>query len=260
MSYLRRFADYPREVGKHTPEFIARLESCSVVKGDVPIGVAADPLHKHPMDQFYYVLEGELGVQLGSERITAMPDTLIRVPADTPHYAFNDGDIEVNQVELVVPSPPPAKAGEMLKLVELVDETGESAPEGCVKPVAEDGWKQLAAGMESQLLANKATGSQDALVAAVRQQPAPDGFEPGYHLHEFDELLFVLEGSLVVDVAGERYNPGKHELVVMPARVPHRAWNAGPGVERHITVLAAHPSSPNMADWTVNVDFSIATA
>jgi quercetin dioxygenase-like cupin family protein len=63
------------------------------------------------------------------------------------------------------------------------------------------------------------------------------------HIHSFDQFYFVLDGTLTIEVANRRYEADKYDLVVLPAGVPHRNWNAGPGVERHIALLVPEPDA-----------------
>ncbi|MFF0223273.1 cupin domain-containing protein [Streptomyces sp. NPDC004629] len=256
MRYVRSFADHPTDPAVHQPEFLAHLESCSVIKGGIPAGTQADPLHYHPVDQFYYVLEGTIEVQLGTERLRAEPHTLVRIPARTPHFAANPGTDHVLQVELLLPTHVPATGGRMTKLVEYCDDLGGPPPTGCLRPVATDGWLRPLpeVGVEMQVLANRATGSDKGMVAVSRTEV--DATVPPYHSHEFDELIFVLAGTLAVDIGSERRKVRPHELVIMPARVPHRAWNEGPEPEQHLTIITPEPDSQNPADWLTEVDFS----
>lgn len=256
MRYLRSFADFPSEPGTHRPEFIAQLESCSVIKGGIPAGTAADPLHKHPVDQFYYVLEGAIDVQLGAAQVHAEPHTLVRIPAGTPHFAFNQGSEEVLQLELLLPTHVPARGGQMIELKELCDEEGGPPPPDCVSVVSPEGWLAIPGTvMETQILANRAHGSTHGMITVSRM--APTDAVPGYRLHDFDELCFVLDGTLTVDIGGIRHRAVRHELAIFPARVPYRAWNEGPGPEQHVTIVTPEPTTPNLADWSVGVDFAV---
>ncbi|MBO0687955.1 MAG: cupin domain-containing protein [Candidatus Dormibacteraeota bacterium] len=65
--------------GGYRGRFLYHGESCSVIVTRVPPGVAGPPNHVHPTsDQLYFVIEGEITIELGSE---------IRKPAGPPlHY------------------------------------------------------------------------------------------------------------------------------------------------------------------------------
>lgn len=258
MRTIRRFDDFPTVPGTHQPEFMAHLESCSIVKGGIPAGTAADPLHKHPFDQFYFVLSGTVGVQLGADKIRAEPNTLVRIPTGVAHFAYNDGVDEVVQLEILLPTPVPATKGKLVPIMELCDELGDAPPPNCVRPLEASGWISPVAGrgLETQVLASRELGSEHGMIAVTRMSQATP--EPGgYRIHRFDELYFVLDGVLTVDVAGERHRAERYDLVVIPAGVPYRAWNSGPGLEQHLTVVTPQPLETDPAAWSHAVSFSL---
>jgi mannose-6-phosphate isomerase-like protein (cupin superfamily) len=76
---------------------------------------------------------------------------------------------------------------------------------------------------------------------------------PGTHIHEFDQYYFVLEGALTIEVALERYTVGSNTLVILPAGVPHRQYNDGDVVEKHLTLLAPPPEDGR--PWDRGVSF-----
>jgi len=49
-------------------------------------------LHVTPVDVFFYALEGAGTVEVGGERATIGPDTLVDSPARVPHRLLNEGD------------------------------------------------------------------------------------------------------------------------------------------------------------------------
>jgi mannose-6-phosphate isomerase-like protein (cupin superfamily) len=48
-------------------------------------------LHRHPYDESWVVLEGNLIFQLGDDRLSAGPGDIVIVPADAPHKFVNEG-------------------------------------------------------------------------------------------------------------------------------------------------------------------------
>jgi mannose-6-phosphate isomerase-like protein (cupin superfamily) len=77
--------------------------------GKVEPGGAGPDTHIHAFDQFYYVLEGELTVEVALERFTAGPDDLVILPAGVPHRQWNDGEITERHLTLLVPEPEPGE-------------------------------------------------------------------------------------------------------------------------------------------------------
>ncbi len=61
--------------------------------------------HITPVDVAFYVLEGEGVVEIGEERETVGPDTLIESPARIPHCWYNEGDKPLRFLVIKVPRP-----------------------------------------------------------------------------------------------------------------------------------------------------------
>ncbi|HBE18564.1 MAG TPA: hypothetical protein DEG17_19200 [Cyanobacteria bacterium UBA11149] len=49
------------------------------------LGKSGPPLHTHPWDEAYYILEGEVEVQVGEKIMTTTPGYFINIPGQTPH-------------------------------------------------------------------------------------------------------------------------------------------------------------------------------
>lgn len=61
-------------------------------------------------------------------------------------------------------------------------------------------------------------------------------FAPGgaiaLHTHNCEESVMVLEGEALMEIAGVPHRMGAHDTTWVPADVPHRFVNAGPGRPR----------------------------
>jgi len=82
----------------------------------------------------------------------------------------------------------------------------------------------------------------------------PGGSGPDTHIHRFDQFYYVLDGSLEIEVGLDRYVADRHTLVVLPAGVPHRQWNEGPSLERHLTLLVPEPLPGE--PWDIGVELT----
>jgi mannose-6-phosphate isomerase-like protein (cupin superfamily) len=63
-------------------------------------------LHFHDFDQFYFILEGSMEIQVGNRKMTAGPNSLVVLPAGTLHTNFNLGPGTERHIALLVPEPP----------------------------------------------------------------------------------------------------------------------------------------------------------
>jgi quercetin dioxygenase-like cupin family protein len=72
-----------------------------------PIGprVLAAPMHTHRHeDEYTYVLEGEIGVQVGDEVRVARPGDLVFKPRGVPHAFWNASDVPARALEIISPA------------------------------------------------------------------------------------------------------------------------------------------------------------
>ena len=72
-----------------------------------PIGPRslAAPMHTHRHeDEYTYVLEGEVGVQIGEEDLVARPGDLVFKPRGVPHAFWNAADEPARALEIISPA------------------------------------------------------------------------------------------------------------------------------------------------------------
>jgi len=72
-----------------------------------PIGprALAAPMHTHEHeDEYTYVLEGEVGVQIGEEVLVARPGDLVFKPRGVPHAFWNATDTPARVLEIISPA------------------------------------------------------------------------------------------------------------------------------------------------------------
>jgi quercetin dioxygenase-like cupin family protein len=71
--------------------------------------------------------------------------------------------------------------------------------------------------------------------------PPGEGSPSGLHTHAFDQIFYILSGTMHVVIDGSDYRPDAGTLVIFPAGVPHRNWNAGTGPVVHLAINAPFP-------------------
>ncbi|HEX5115563.1 MAG TPA: cupin domain-containing protein [Pseudonocardiaceae bacterium] len=105
-----------------------------------------------------------------------------------------------------------------------------------VRPVDFDRLAALPAGERfSQKLIDEHSGARNAVVSYVRTPPG-GGSPRGAHTHEFEQLFYLLEGRMAIEVAGQRMDVEPGSLIVFPAGVPHRNWNTSDEPTVHIAI------------------------
>ena len=89
------------------PKVLLRSEESAgavgVVESHVSPGWEGPPLHHHPFDEGFYVLEGELTFQLGEELRSATPGDFVFAPADAVHTFANLSDAPARYLIVVTP-------------------------------------------------------------------------------------------------------------------------------------------------------------
>lgn len=69
-----------------------------------PRGLGA-PMHTHTYeDEYSFILEGRVGVQIGDETLVAGPGTLVLKPRGIPHAFWNAGDEPARLLEVISPA------------------------------------------------------------------------------------------------------------------------------------------------------------
>jgi quercetin dioxygenase-like cupin family protein len=77
----------------------------SLVEHPLPPRALGSPVHTHRNeDEYSYVLEGRVGVQLGEEVIEAGPGDLVFKPRGIAHAFWNAGDEPARLLELISPA------------------------------------------------------------------------------------------------------------------------------------------------------------
>jgi quercetin dioxygenase-like cupin family protein len=79
--------------------------SHSVIETTVPAHAPGPPLHIHrTMDEEFYILDGELTVQVGEQTVTAIRGAYAYVPRGVPHAFANHSDHSVTFLDIVHPA------------------------------------------------------------------------------------------------------------------------------------------------------------
>ena len=111
----------------------------------------AAPLHRHANeDEYSYVLEGRVGVQLGDETLEAGPGDLVLKPRGQWHAFWNPGDEPARLLEIISPAgferyfeeiapllPPERPEPDLAALAEVQARYGLEMDAGSIGPLME---------------------------------------------------------------------------------------------------------------------------
>lgn len=235
--YLRHFD--PSQLKQDTFDFaiLADLESCFVVGCRAPAGGEGFPRHRHPgSDQVYYVLSGSMQLEIEGEELTVPADTAVVISAGSGHRNWYPGDEPEIHLDFLLP--PPMRGWPLAEAAPADAESSAPDRKPVLRTATDVEPRNPVPGFEARLMLAPDLGSPEMiLVNASVAQGDPDSSGVPWHIHPVDQMYFVLEGELTVEVADQSFVARPWDFVVLPAGVPHRNWNAGPGRERHVAFL-----------------------
>jgi len=78
----------------------------------------------------------------------------------------------------------------------------------------------------TQALYDHASGAENCSVNCIKT-PAGGGSPGGLHTHVFEQIFYILSGTMSIEVEGQQFDCGPGTLIIFPAGVPHRNWNGG---------------------------------
>ena len=255
MEFVRPFDStktYDTGFPRYRAQILSNLESAMMLASHIGDGGCGPGLHYHRVDQIYYMVSGSTNVRLGDEIHRAGPGSLVFIPAGLAHCNWNEGPGPETHFEIIVPAPSPVRPivypVDTVADVPAKDRTDRRGyvlfPEGATTSEPMPGFRMT-------LLASPATGSEHIVVSLAEVEAGMSG--PDTHIHEFDQYYLVLEGELTVEVALQRHVVRPTTLVVLPAGVPHRQYNAGTECEKHLAILTPVPEQGR--PWDVGVSF-----
>ena len=91
-----------------------------------------------------------------------------------------------------------------------------------------------------QDLIDARSGGTNCMVRYVATPPG-GGSPAGLHVHEFEQLFYIVSGTMSIDIDGEIFKAGPGSLVVFHEGVPHRNWNDGLEETVHLAINSPLP-------------------
>jgi mannose-6-phosphate isomerase-like protein (cupin superfamily) len=97
-------ADFPGLKNRYIIRSDATGGRFALIEHEIPPRALAAPTHTHQHeDEYSFVLEGRVGVQIGDEEAVAGPGELVVKPRGVPHAFWNAGDEPARLLELISP-------------------------------------------------------------------------------------------------------------------------------------------------------------
>jgi len=88
------------------------------------------------------------------------------------------------------------------------------------------------------------SGAKNCTISYIKTPPG-GGSPAGLHVHEVDQVFYILSGTMSIEIEGKQYDCSPGSLVIFPAGVPHRNWNGGSEPTVHLAFNTPLPD-PNL--------------
>jgi quercetin dioxygenase-like cupin family protein len=97
---------------------------------------------------------------------------------------------------------------------------------------------------------DRASGAQQSRIRLIRTPPG-GGSPEGFHTHEFEQVFYMVEGTMSIEVDGVRAKVPVGSVAVFPQGMPHRNWNETDQPAVHIAIDSPAPPIENPAPQAV---------
>lgn len=96
----------------------------------------------------------------------------------------------------------------------------------------------------NQWLIDEKSGANTCTINCIKT-PAGGGSPAGMHTHKVDQIFYIVSGVMSIEIEGKTSEAGPGAVVIFPAGVPHRNWNAGAEPTVHLAINTPVPD-PNL--------------
>ena len=76
----------------------------------------------------------------------------------------------------------------------------------------------------TQKMFDHTSGAKNCTINCIKT-PAGGGSPAGMHVHDVDQIFYILSGTMSIEIEGKQVECGAGSLIIFPAGVPHRNWN-----------------------------------
>ncbi len=207
------------------------IDGCYLIVTRVPPGTGTPAVHTHQGDQFYFILQGEMNLQLADQVLRAKAGDLVFIPCAVPHKNFNSTDEDEIHFEFIVPGALPGLA-RTYRTQWPEYELKETTNPHYVRSL--DVSKFDPKKTSYVTMADYSTGSHHCRIDIARVPPGGGGGE--LHAHTYDQVYYTMTGGIEVQIGPKRQAIAPNSYVFLPAGVPHTFRNTGADISTHIVV------------------------
>jgi mannose-6-phosphate isomerase-like protein (cupin superfamily) len=208
-------------------------------------GARGPALFTLPVEHYYVVMSGSMTVQIGTDTFVAGPMTGVVIPADTPHTVWNAGSAPEAHLEAVAPAP----SRDLMSMLKPAQPRKIDNATRYIRPITVPAANALKPGLNGAVFTNRAQGSPD----TVRlDSTLPGSGGPATHVHRFEQVYFMVEGSTTILYGADRLKASKNDIVILAPGVVHTNVNESGAPERHLTLLL-----PQNVEGPADIEFEM---
>jgi mannose-6-phosphate isomerase-like protein (cupin superfamily) len=205
-------------------------ESGYLIFTRMPAGSRGPALFTLPDNHLLMVLEGNLGVQIGTDTFAVDPHTAVVIPAGIPHHVWNAGNAEVRLFEVVAPGSS-RELATMLTAAQprKIENAAQYIRRNPPPPQAE-----MKPGLNARRYASRDQGTAQQMRI---DSTLPGSGGPPTHIHKFEQVYFSIDGQTTLTHGLFTYPLPKYSVGVIAPGVVHTNNNDTNAIERHVTLL-----------------------
>lgn len=182
-------------------------------------------------ETFALMLSGEVSLADEGMRELARPGDLIFLPAGSK--ATLSGDEHALWVHVSAMMPEGARSSRGASVIKV----DQSRFEGT--------------GFAYQSMIDRELGSATMRINVLQVEPGSGS--PDFHIHAFAQIYVIQHGEMTLDIGKSRVIAPADSIVILPAGVVHRNFNASDAMERHISLLVPEPTPDEIFDYAVTI-------
>ena len=223
--------------------------------------------HLHSFEESFYILEGNLILQVGGQEHRLGPGNFGLISTGLPHRWSNAGEGPARWLEMQAPQPRPldAAAGGDTFFIrdELVPQSNSTEKESILPGHFDESQLPQPGGASQMEGFNPTTGIAikmfvDRSFGAIHQSLFLIQYMPGakidLHDHTFEESYFIVSGQVHATADGETYDLGPGDVIWTGVGCVHSFANIGTEPVRWIETQAPLPPAKEVfrfeRDWT----------
>ena len=92
----------------------------------------------------------------------------------------------------------------------------------------------------TQKLFDHTSGAKTCMIDCIKT-PAGGGSPAGMHIHDVDQIFYILSGTMSIEIEAQQYDCPPGSLIIFPAGVRHRNWNGGNEPTIHLAFATPLP-------------------